>query len=58
MKITNFRLLFILLSLTLSLSQVSLVPIENELEEENSCILICTECLVEDMNMSTLQVYT
>ena len=58
MKITNFRLLFILLSLTLSLSQVSLVPIENKLEEENSCILICTECLVEDMNMSTLQVYT
>ena len=58
MKITNFRLLFIFLRLTLSLSQVSLVTIENEFEVENSCILICTECLVEDMNMSTLQVYT
>lgn len=57
MKTNNFRFLLIILSLTLSLTKVSLVPLQNELEEETSCILICTECLVEDMNMSTVQVY-
>ncbi len=56
----NIELLILLLVLNLTLIQETIARPNNELEnddEVNACIIICSECFINDLNISIKKVY-
>ena len=51
----NIILLILLLVLNLTLARPTIEPVENE-DEVNACIIICSECFINELNMSNKKV--
>jgi hypothetical protein len=51
----NIELLILLLVLNLTLAKPTIEPVENE-DEINACIIICSECFINELNISNKQV--